>query len=245
VNRFAFGGGILSLLAAVIVLSPRDARADEVEVAPATTWRLGLVPSIGAGVAHLSNNGPFPSTIGFTVIGGEVNASLARAGLFARIGFLSSGQDGRWTASTYALGGSYRIFGDGYSSFGLVARGSLLFELWRASTGGCDVGLFFPTNCKDFVPPPGSGITNPEPPRIDVSTDTLGITGGVRFELPVKPIYVAIDAEVAAVASLEPRAPGTIFQLQSVLVFALRHRRAGAMGVDPSYRPRAPRGTSY
>ncbi len=244
-NRFALAAfaGFVG-----VVFASRVARAEEApppnDPPPFPTWRLALLPVVGGGLAAMTSKSTFPSFVGTSILGGEIDFGLERVGGFARVQFQSSGQGGRWTAMSYTLGGSYRVFGDGFASFGGVLRGGLSYEHWRASTGGCDVMLFFPASCKDFLPPPGSGVVNPGPARVDVSNDAFGLVGGFRLELPVQAFYFAIDGELGGAASVASGAPGGIVQLRVALVFGLRNRRSGDATIEPSFRPRPPRGAT-
>lgn len=234
------------VIGAVIVSSLALGGAAHADDAPpAATWRLALLPVIGGGIAGMTSKSVFPSFVGTTVLGGEIDAGGERIGGFGRVQFQSSGQDGRWTAMSYTLGGSYRVFGDGFASFGGVVRAGFSFEHWRASTGGCDVALYFPASCKALVlPPAGSGVVITGPGPINASNDELGIVGGFRIELPVQAFYLALDGELGVATSLASGAPGTLLQLRTALVFALRHRRSGDVTIEPSFRPRPPRGST-
>lgn len=232
---------LAALAAAVsLALSTGTALADD---APAS--RVALLPLVGVGFAHVSKSDVFPNNVGTTSLGLELDAQIAELGGLLRAQFLSSGQDGRWTGMSYAVGGSYRLFGDGFDSLSLITRAGLDYEHWRASTGGCDVMLFVPNNCKDFTPPPGSGVVNPPPPSVHLGFDAIGVFGGVRLELPVRGFYVAFDAEVAPLLELGD-ASGPMLQFRAGLVLALRHRRQKSGGVvDPTYTPRPGRGGTF
>jgi hypothetical protein len=232
------------LVAVALALSiEASARAEEAPdaVAPSPTWKLALLPVVGVGYTHVGNSGLFPNNIGTTILGGEMDASYGRYGGVARVQYLSSGDDGRWTAMSYGLGGSYRVFGDGYDTFALIARGGLFYEHWRASTAGCPIDLFFPRNCKDFVAPPGSGIVDVLPPTTHDANDALGIFAGARVELPLHGFFVAFDAEIAPGIAFGDL-PGALLQARLAIVVGLKHRRrVDAPAIDTT-RPRGPRG---
>src|SRR5690348_12752340 len=100
---------VVSVVAAALFASS-GARAEDTSGLPA---RIAVLPTMGVGVAKVTNSGPFPGFIGLTTLGGEVHVELPPYGGFFRFQFHSSGLDGRWTAPSFALGGSYRLFGDG------------------------------------------------------------------------------------------------------------------------------------
>jgi hypothetical protein len=229
-------------IAAFGVLAPSVARADGVPLAP---WHLGVTPTIGGGVAAMTSGGTFPKLIGLTTFGGELEASFVRLGVFGRVMFNSSGSAGQWTGWSYTLGPSYRLFGDGFDAFALVARAGVTYEHWSAQTGGCAVILFFPNSCSNIPAPamPGQSTMN-GPQNIDIESGMIGLTAGVRLELPVKPVYLALDAEVTGVAGLEAGAPGQMIELRTALVLGFRDRRTGDRKARPM-DPRLPHGSTY
>ena len=234
----------LATTLATLAAGERAARADDAYEDRLAQWTLGFTPMVGVGVAKMTAGSDFPTFVGMTVGGVELQASLARVGVFVRAAYLSSGSDGRWTAPTFTLGGSYRAFGDGYEDASLLLRGGLTYERWHASSAGCAVNFFVPTNCRYFAPPVGSGLTLPPDTHIETSNDALGIVPGVRLELPIKTFYVAFDGEVAALASTQSGAPGAIFEARVALVLGLRDRRRESRvtpGQPRYYVPAGPR----
>jgi hypothetical protein len=226
----------------------RVARAEEPAADPLSgdaTWRVALLPTVGVGFAHIGKSDIFPNDVGTTFIGGEADAAYERFGALARLQFLSSGNDGHWTAMSYGLGGSYRLFGDGYDSLALYARGGLLYEHWRVTNGGCRVILFFPLNCKALLPPAESGVTVTQAPVVHYGNDAFGIFGGARIELPIHGFFVAFDAEVAPLYATGDL-PSVLLQARLAIVVGLKNRRATFEALsDPSRAPRAPRGGGY
>lgn len=186
--------------------------------------RLGLVPVVGGGVAGLTAAQPLPGFIGYTTLGGELFGQLRRWGLFVRFEFLSSGSDGRWTAYSGDAGASYRLFGDSGTP-SLFARAGLVYEQWTGqAVGGCSITLFVPNSCVTL----GHANTS-------IAGDVLGVTAGVRLELPLRSFYVAVGAAfvpgVTVGTSLSPAAPvtalqpGDVFQLRFDLAVGLRDTR--------------------
>jgi hypothetical protein len=234
---------VFSLLAALGLFSSAVAHADPVPLAP---WHLGVTPSLGGGIAAMTSGGTFPKLIGLTTFGGEVDASYVRLGLFGRVIFNSSGSAGQWTGWTYTLGPTYRLFGDGYDAFALILRGGLTYEHWLAQTDGCAVILFFPNSCSNLPAPALSGVmTTNGPQPIDIETDMIGLTAGVRLELPLKPVYLGFDAELTGVAALESGAPGQMIELRTALVFGFRDRRDAGRKLRERRDPRLPHGSTF
>jgi hypothetical protein len=202
------------------------ARADD-DVPP--PWRIGATPFLGAGAALMTSSSQYPGFIAMSVLGAEIHYQSDRPGGFLRAYFMSSGEDGRWTAPGISLGGSYVLFGNGYDKLALQARGALAWERWHATThgAGCAVKLFFPSQCPDYVAPP-SGAGGPSQPDVlgtHVTTDTFGIVPALRLELPTKRVYVGLDLELAAMTSFSSDAPGTVFETRFAIVFGMRDRR--------------------
>ncbi len=224
------------------VLAPSVAAADGVPLPP---WHVGVTPTVGAGVAAMTSGGTFPRLIGLTTFGGEIDASYVRLGVFGRVMFNSSGNAGQWTGWSYTLGPSYRLFGDGYDAVALVARGGVTFERLSAQTGGCSVILFFPNSCSNTPAPmiAGDEVTN-GPATINITSNMLGLMAGVRLEVPIRPIYLALDAEVTGVQGFESGAPGQMIELKTSLVFGFRDRTTGDH--KPRRRdPRLPHGSTF
>lgn len=196
--------------------------------------RFGVVPTIGTGFAKLSSTQVFPGFIGLTTLGGEVHLEAPPYGVFARFEFHSSGLDGRWTAPSFALGGSYRLFGDGVDRLALLARGGLIWERWHATNGNCPVDFFFPSNCKALVEPAPTGVLLNNPPIVTVTGDLVGIMAGARLEMPIPWFYLALDGELAGMFDITDSTPGNVFSARIAMVIAFRDLRK---------KPEAPKGT--
>jgi hypothetical protein len=232
------------LVAAAVVAFPRVARAEEPppeKSAPAVNTllpRIGVVPTVGLGIAKVTNASPFPGFIGLTTFGGELHVEFPPFGGFFRFQFHSSGLDGRWTAPSFALGGSYRIFGDGVDHLALLGRAGPLWERWHAISvnSNCPIDLFFPTNCKALQPPSPSGVISNQPPVIEQTSDTLGLFAGLRAELPVRYLYLAGDFEVSGVANVSSSLPGTVFAARLALVLGFRDLRSSEREPGPTPR---------
>ena len=83
-------------------------------------------------------------------------------GGFFRTDYLSSGQDGRWTAISFALGGSDRLLGQpGHLS--LLARGGFCDQNWHGSSSGCDVLVSYRQLHRDGRPRDDGTVTVPMP----------------------------------------------------------------------------------
>jgi hypothetical protein len=232
---------LLSVCAVLSLTIARESRADD---PPLPTSRLGLFPIIGAGYAHIGKSGVFVNDIGTTITGLELDGGFGRYGALGRVQFESSGQDGRWTGMSYALGGTYRIFGDGFDALSLVARAGGEYQHFRASKAGCDVLLFFPSNCKDFTPPPGSGVTGVFAAPHDLF-DALGVFAGARIELPLHSFYVALDGEVAPAITFA-EATSAMLQFRIGILFGVRSRRqSGDLVTDPTRGPHVPHRGTY
>jgi hypothetical protein len=232
-SRGFVGASLATALAMIAAETPARAAEPDDKFA---AWTLGLTPMIGVGMAKMSAGTDFPTFVGMSVGAVELQASLARVGVFVRAGYLSSGSGGRWTAPTLTLGASYRLFGDGYEDVGVLLRGGFTYERWHASSAGCAVNFFIPTNCKLFEPPAGSGLTTQTDTHIEASNDAFGITPSVRVELPVKSFYLALDGDVAVLASAQSGAPGVLFETRFAIVVGVRHRRHASAGVTPGQR---------
>jgi hypothetical protein len=200
--------------------------------------RFGLVPMVGAGVAALTTPGSFLSTttnqpvsmpgfIGYTSLGGEIIAQLQRWGLYGGFNFLSSGNAGRWTAYEGNLGVSYRLFG-GSDSFSLFARGGLVYQHWVGEQiGGCSILFFVPNSC----------VTEGQN-TASVNGDAIGVSGGVRLEMPLRNFYVAVGSTFTPVVTIDDwpteenatlarsLSPGGVFQLRFDLEVGFRDSRS-------------------
>jgi hypothetical protein len=224
---------------------PPAAAQPATDAPPLPPWRFGLLPLLGGGFAAMTSGGTFPQFIGTTVSGLEIDAGYETLGLFGRASFFSSGQDGRWTGWSFSLGPTWRLFGDGYDRLGGIVRAGLMYERWSASNAGCDVLFFVPNQCKDFTPPPISGVvTAPQRPRVDIDAEGLGVLGGARIELPVHDFYLALDGELGVMTAFQSGAPGHVLEGRAALMFGFRHRRAKPPK-EERFRPRPPRGSSY
>ena len=222
---------VLALATVAALAAAPSARAEEMTLktaAPALVGRIGFVPMVGGGVAGLTNTSDLlPGFIGFTTLGLELHGELPPYGLFLRGQYLSSGKDGRWTAPSFALGGSYRLFGDGVDHLAIVARAGLLYDRWHATNAGsgCTVALFLPTNCKALPPIVPKGTITATPTIESVTIDALGAVAGARLELPITAFYAAVDAEIATSVDVSAASPGAIISLRGALVFGFRDLR--------------------
>ena len=214
-------------LAAALLASASSARAaddDEGLKGP----RIAVVPAIGAGVGVFTGQrSPFPSFVGLTLLQAEASYEIDRWGAFARFGFASSGQDGRWTAPIIATGASYRLEGDGDERWGLVARGGFVYQRWHADAGGCDVAFFIPSNCKDFIPPTLPGQVGVTPLPAVTTVDTLGLLAGLRAEAPLRDFFLAFGVETSGTVDVSQSQPGLVWTAQLTLALGLRNHQAG------------------
>jgi hypothetical protein len=184
------------------------------------------VPSLGGGIAAFtSQRAPFPGFIGVSSLSLDVSYERERFGAFVRGGSMSSGDDGRWTALVGILGGSYRLGGDGETTFGFVARGGLLYQRWHAEMGGCPIPLFIPSNCTGYANPPvgAGGAFVPPPPNYATTLDTGGLVAGMRMELPSTAVFAALGAEVGSTVDFTSASPGVIFTGQLTFSLAFRN----------------------
>lgn len=218
--------------------SAGPARADEV------ASRYGLAPLVGGGAAVVTNSGVFPGFIGFTTLGGEVLGEVPPWGGFFRGEFLSSGNDARWTALSFALGVSRRFFGEP-ETLSLLARGGVAYQHWHASTGGCDVLFLVPNSCisQDVPPAPGTIMTAPR--SVDFNGDAFGVLAGVRLELPIAPVFVALDASFVPVIDVSAVNPGAVLSFKLDLVVGFRDNRTVGEITPSQVVPRARSGPSY
>ncbi len=229
-------------LAAALTLTAADARpARADDGVRALKTRIGVLPSVGVGFAKFGRSAPFPSFVGLTTLGVEVHAEVPPWGGFVRFEFDSSGPDGRWTAPAFALGGSYRFFGDGVDRLALLGRAGVLYERWHATNGNCPVDFFVPTNCKAIVTPAPTGVFLNEPTIDTVTGDHLGLFAGARAEMPVRLFYLAVDGEVGGLVDVS-ESPGAVFHLRLALVAAFRDVRSGDAdaAAPPERRRRRP-----
>jgi len=201
--------------------------------------RIGFTPGIGLGFAGFTGNVGFPSFVFTTAIQMEALIELERWGFFLRGGFLSAGSSGRWIAPTFAIGTQYRLLGDGEERWGLVVRAGAIYERWNATpvSGSCDIFYVIPNSCQNFVEPPNGPGTAPV--AVAITADSVGVLAALRLDVPVEPVYVALDAEVSAAADVDQSIPGAAITGQLVLTFALRdhpNRRKGPQQYGPRLR---------
>ena len=197
--------------------------------------RFGLIPGAGGGVGGFTNAPSYyPGFVGLTFTQVEVLAEIDRWGGFLRGAFYSSGQDGRWTAPSIAGGATYRFFGDGEKSWGLVGRGGLIWQNWHASTAGCDIKFFIPENCKASLPPPVPGVIQVTTPIYSTTVSTFGLLAGARLELPVSGAYMAFGGELVGVADLSQASPGVAIEALFSFSISFRSRNWNGETVDES-----------
>jgi hypothetical protein len=164
-----------------------------------------------AGVAH---SGPLAGAIGFTDLGVEIFGELRPWGFFLRADFLSSGNTGRWTTYSFAPGTQYRLFGTVHST-ALFLRGGLVYEHMLGNEGGCPVPFVYPSSCNL------TGVT----PSTPITGNLLGVLAGVRLELPVPVVYLALGASFVPAADLSASTPGGTFELRFDLEAGFRDER--------------------
>ncbi len=217
--------------AALLLLSP-GARADQVDS------RYGFAPVVGTGIAGLTHAAPLPGFVAYTVLGGELLGEFPPWGGFLRVEYLSSGQGGRWTALSFALGVSRRLYGE-VGHLSLLARGGIAYEHWSGISGGCDVLVFVPNSCFNQTPPPAPGTTTVAAPVTDYAADTLGVVAGVRLELPIRPIYLAFDMTFVPTVDVDSKFPTSVLGLRLDLVIGFRDRRTP--DAETEQQPTGPR----
>jgi hypothetical protein len=211
-------------LGAAAFLAPSAARAEDTSALPT---RIAVLPTVGVGLAKVTNSSPYPGFIGLTTLGGEVHVEVPPYGGFFRFQFHSSGLDGRWTAPSFALGGSYRLFGDAVERLSLLARGGILYERWHAATpnDNCPIDFFVPSNCKALQPTAPTGVILNTQPVDSTTGDVLGLFGGLRAELPLSRFYVAFDGEISGGADLTSSVPGAMFELRVAALVGFKDAR--------------------
>jgi len=229
---------------------PEPAPPPEPQAAPAQTPppqrpllpRFGVFPTVGTGIAKVSNSSPFPGFIGLTTLGGELHLEVPPYGGFFRFQFHSSGDTGRWTAPSFALGASYRLFGDALDHWALLARGGVLWERWHAisENSNCPIDLFVPTNCKALQPIAPSGNILNTPPVIEQTSDMYGVFAGLRAEAPTRYFYLAGDFELDGVVNSGGTFPSTVLAARIAIVVGFRDLRASERppGETPRERKR-------
>jgi len=183
-------------------------------------------------MAGLTAHGSLPAFIGYTTLGAELFGQLRTWGLFLRFDFLTSGDVSQvkttsagYSAFTFDLGASYRLFGDSHT-LSLFARAGLVYEHWDGQeTSPCSIDLFVPTSC---TTQPGQAT--------GYEGDTVGATGGVRLEIPLRSFYVAFGANFVPTVTFHTSndtagvpvtalQPGDVFQLRFDVAVGLRDAR--------------------
>jgi hypothetical protein len=217
---------------------PAVARADAVDS------RYGFTPFIGGGFAVVTHSSPLPSFIGLTALGAEIVGEVPPWGGFFRAEYLSSGQSGRWTGLSFVLGGTRRLFGEP-ARLSLLARGGIAYQHWHGASGGCDVVLFVPNSCIAQTTPPAPGTVMAPVVITDYSGNAMGIYAGARLELPIKPIYLALDASFVPVVDVDTTNPTAVLGFKLDLVLGFRDRRPSDAAPEPQQPagPRFKRGT--
>jgi hypothetical protein len=226
---------VAATLGAAAVLVVGTARADEdVLRGP----RVGFVPSVGFGGTAFTGQHPyFQSSVAETMVAIDFIVDVGRWGVFARGGYVTSGTTGLWTAPIGALGGTYRFRGDGEEEWGIVGRLGALYQRWGANTAGCSVTWFFPNSCSDYQPPPTPGLIPATPAQsYQTTVDNVGLMGGVSFEVPVEPAFVALGAELSATADVDHASPGLAFSGLLTLSLAFRTHVYDRLGGQRSPR---------
>lgn len=219
---------IAAALATLALSASPEARADEV-----VDSRYGFAPYVGGGGAFLGRASPLPSPVALTQLGAEIMGELPPWGGFFRTDYLSSGQDGRWTAISFALGGSYRLLGQP-RHLSLLARGGFSYQYWHGSSSGCDVLVFVPNSCIAMGAPAMMGTVTVPMPVTTYSGNAFGLYLGARLELPVSPVYLALDANALPDIAVGTQNPSAILGLTVDLVVGLRDvHRSGSGDVQP------------
>jgi hypothetical protein len=137
------------------------------------------------------------------------------------------------------LGGSRRLFGRP-SHLSLLARAGIAYEHWNGASGGCDVILFVPNSCISQAAPPTPGTVTVTTPVTDYSGNAMGILAGARLELPIKPVYLAIDASFTPVIDVDTTSPTAVLGFRLDLVLGFRDRRVNTTAPEPQ-QPNGPR----
>ncbi len=219
-----------AVLASALLLAS-GAAADE------ATARFGVVPFAGGGIAGVTSPGKLPGFIGVTSLGVEALGEVMPWGGFLRSEFLSSGQDGRWTAFSVALGVSRRVLGTP-ETWSLLLRLAPGLEFWHGSNSGCAVSLFVPNSCTSAVEPTPPGVIVAPSQTYDVTVTTLALLAGLRVEAPLQSAYLAFDATLVPEVDLSASAPGSIWSMRFGLVFGFRDRRDMIARTAPEFRQR-------
>ena len=183
-------------------------------------YRYGLVVGIGGGMAGVAHPGPLPGFIGFTDLGAEIKGEVRPWGGFLRADFLSSGNDGRWTAWSFSTGVERRLFG-GVHRAALFLRGGVAYERWLGNDNlkGCPVNFFVPTSC-NLLGAPAATFT--------ATTDMLGLVGGARLELPIRSSYLAFAGNVVPTVGIDGSSPAATLQLRFTVDLGFRDTRSDA-----------------
>lgn len=208
--------GLATTLAA---LAPQKALAEE----DGRGSRFGLLAALGGGMAGVVSPGSLPGFIGFTDLGVELMGEVRPWGGYLRADFLSSGNQGRWTAYAIGAGTQYRLFGNTHRT-ALFLRGGLTYERWLGDNNGCAVTLVVPNSCNlNSITPPVGGP--PPPPPFSATADMLGLSGGVRLELPISSFYLAVGATFVPTVSVDTSHPAGTFQLRFDVTGGFRDAR--------------------
>jgi hypothetical protein len=190
-------------------------------------WRYGFTPMVGTGFAFVTHAAPLPSFVGLTSLGGDFILEWPPWGGFLHGEYISSGNAGRWQALSFAVGGSRRLAGAaGHVS--LVGRGGIAYEHWWGNTGGsstCEVLYFVPNSCDNQPAPAMMGTITATTPFTSFAGDALGILAGLRLEIPILPVYVAIDASFVPTFDVDSSAPTAIIGFRLDLVLGFLDRR--------------------
>jgi hypothetical protein len=204
---------------ATIVLDAKLARADDDD----NGHRFGLVPSFGGGIAGVVHPGPLPGFVGFTDLGAELLGEVRPWGGFLRADFLSSGNDGRWTAWSFGAGTQYRLFGTTERT-ALFLRGGLVYERWLGNNQGCPIPFVAPSSCNLL----GTNTGNPEmpaPPPFSATANMVGVTLGARVEVPISAAYLAFGATFVPTAAVDASNPTAVFALRFDMELGFRDAR--------------------
>jgi hypothetical protein len=207
--------------AATLALATSTARADE-----QTGYRFGLVGSIGGGLALVGHPGPLSGFVGMSELGFELIGEKRPWGGFLGGDYLSSGDDGRWNAFGIRTGVDYRVFGTSHST-ALFLRGGLTYQRWLATSSGCPVDIFVPNSCN---------LEGAMPPSFQATTDMLGLVGGVRVEMPLRPVYIAFSGKLVPTVSIDNANPVATLQLRVTMELGFKDTRS----TPPSNRQRNP-----
>jgi hypothetical protein len=175
------------------LVAPRAAADDD-------GHRLGVAMILGGGGGAVLHPGPLAGPVAFTDFGAEVLGEIRPWGGFARVDYLSTGGDARWTSWAFSGGTEYRLFGTTRRT-ALFLRGGLTFELLTGNTAGCPVIVFVPSSCN---------LIGATPPTFDVTADMLGVIAGARVEVPLTFMYLAFSANFVPTFAFARSDSGTL-----------------------------------